>query len=470
MGRVLSSIAPATGEVLWSGETGNVDDEVGTAAKAWPGWAARPLSVRIELLRRFANVVRARGDAFAELIAREIGAPLWEARSELDHVVERVDLSVTGSAERTPRRQFEGALGARSSVRHKPHGVLAVITPFCAPAGIPADHIIPALIAGNTIVFKPSERAVASGAMLVACCHEAGIPEGVIRLLIGDATEGQALAAHPDVCGVLFTGTARAGLSLHRQLADAPGKIAALEMGGNNPIIIWDAPDSISAAAIVVRSAFLSAGQRCTAARRLIIRDGDHEPLLREIGKLMSRLIIDEPLAQPQPYLGPMIDNAAADEINEAFLNLMMKGGQPLQHMARPKPDLPFLTPGVIDVTRVQNRPDTEYFGPLLQLVRVPDFDAAIHEANATRYGLSASLISRSPELYDKFWSLIRAGSINWNNPTNAPPMRLPFGGIGLSGNHRPGGQYAADFCAYPVTSSESEQLRASIGIGLRDS
>jgi succinylglutamic semialdehyde dehydrogenase len=123
----------------------------------------------------------------------------------------------------------------------------------------------------------------------------------------------------------------------------------------------------------------------------------------------------------------------------------------------------------LIDVTEIERRPDSELFGPVLQLIRVADFDAALAEANATRYGLAASLIGGGPELYDRFWANVRAGIVNWNKPTNGAPSTAPFGGIGLSGNHRPSAYYAADYCAYPVTSSEAESPRATIGVGLAD-
>jgi succinylglutamic semialdehyde dehydrogenase len=213
----------------------------------------------------------------------------------------------------------------------------------------------------------------------------------------------------------------------------------------------------------------MSAGQRCTGARRLIVKQGEHEALLAAIVKLAERIIVDHPHASPAPFMGPVIDNQAADQLQEAFLDLIIKGARPIKHLDRPFDDKPFLTPAVIDVTDVRDRPDAELFGPVLQVVRVADFDAALAEANATRYGLSASLVGGSPELYDRFWANIRAGVINWNKPTNGAPSNAPFGGIGLSGNHRPSAYYAADYCAYPVTSSEAEQTRASIGVGLRD-
>ena len=460
---------PATGAEYWRGAVGDVDAEVATARQHWAGWASQPVTVRMEAMRRFANVVRARTDALADCIARETGKPLWEARTEVEAVINKVEISITAYSERTPQRRLEGNMGAKMAVRHKPHGVLAVLGPYNFPAHLPNGHIAPALIAGNAVVFKPSEKTPATGAMLVECYHAAGIPEGVVRLLIGGPDEGRALAGHRDIDGLLFTGSARTGVALNRQFADTPGKILALEMGGNNPLIVWDAADIQAAAVIVVQSAFMSAGQRCTAARRLIVRDGAHEALIDAVRKLADRIIVADPHHIPAPFMGPVIDNEVADGLQESFLALMMKGGQPIRQLDRLVADRPFLSPAIIDTTAVADRPDAELFGPILQVIRVADFDEALIEANNTRYGLSASLVGGSPQLYDKFWANIRAGVVNWNRPTNGAPSNAPFGGVGLSGNHRPSAFYAADYCAYPVVSTEEEQARASIGIGLRD-
>ena len=469
MAQSLVSHEPATGAELWTGTAGDVDAAVAAARHAWPAWAAKPLAVRIETARRFANAVRGKLEPFADLIARETGKPLWETRTEVEAVINKVDISVSAYAERTAQRRLEGALGSKVAVRHKPHGVLAVLGPYNFPAHLPNGHIIPALIAGNAVVFKPSEKTPAVGEMLTSLYHEAGVPEDVVQCVQGGPDTGKALAAHAGLDGLLFTGSARAGLALHRQFAETPNKILALEMGGNNPLVVWDASDIQAAATIAVQSAFLSAGQRCTAARRLIVQDGAHEPLLEAIGRLADRLLVDHPHATPPPFMGPVIDNAAADQLQDAFLELLGRGAKAIRRLDRPQEDLPFLTPAIIDVTDVERRPDAELFGPVLQVIRVPDFESALAEANATRYGLAASLVGGSPELYDRFWANIRAGVINWNKPTNGAPSNAPFGGIGLSGNHRPSAYYAADYCAYPVTSSEGESARASIGIGLRD-
>ena len=465
----LVSTEPSTGKKLWSGKIGEAAVEVAAARAAWPEWAAHSNAYRIEAMRRFANVVRKKENEFAELIARETGKPLWEAKTEVGAVVNKVDISIDAYAERTPQRRMEAALGNKVAVRHKPHGVLAVLGPYNFPAHLPNGHIVPALIAGNAIVFKPSEKTPATGEMLVRCFHEAGIPEQVLRLLIGGPDQGRDLAGQAGIDGLLFTGSARAGMALHKQFAETPQKILALELGGNNPLVIWNTKDIDSAAALAVQSAYLTAGQRCTAARRLIVEDEKCEPLIDAIVKLIGRVIVGQPFADPQPFMGPLIDLAAADHVQEQWLNLMMKGGKPLCRLDRPRKDQPFLTPALIDVTGLRDRPDEEIFGPVLQLIRVKDFDAAIAEANNTRFGLAASLIGGTPELYDKFWANIRAGVINWNKPTNGAPSNAPFGGVGLSGNHRPSAFYAADYCAYPVTSSEADRARAAIGQGLRD-
>ena len=463
------SIEPATGATYWRGPVSNVETEVALARDAGPEWSARPLIVRMETLRRFVSVVRQKSDALSDCISRETGKPLWEARTEVESVINKVEISIRAYADRTPQRRLEGNLGARTAIRHKPHGVMAVLGPYNFPAHLPNGHIVPALLAGNSIVFKPSEKTPATGKMLVDLFHAAGVPTGVLRLVIGGVDEGKALVSHPDIEGILFTGSARTGIMLNRQFADQPGKMLALEMGGNNPIVVWDTPDIATAAILVVQSAYLSAGQRCTAASRLIVRDGMQKPLVEEISKLTSRLIVGEPFSDPAPFMGPVIDNDVADNLQESFLTLMMKGGVPIIQLLRPIEGRPFLTPALIDMTDASERPDVELFGPILQMVRVPDFDAAIEEANATRYGLSASLIGGTPQQYDRFWANVRAGVINWNRATNGAPSSAPFGGVGLSGNHRPSAYYAADYCAYPVVSTEEEQARASIGIGLRD-
>jgi succinylglutamic semialdehyde dehydrogenase len=465
----INSTDPATGEEIWSGETGDAAAEVAAARAAFPEWAGHSISYRTEALRRFANVVKKREKEFATLISRETGKPFWETQTEVAAVINKVDISINAYAERTPKRSIEAAMGNKVSVRHKPHGVLAVLGPYNFPAHLPNGHIVPALIAGNAVVFKPSEKTPATGEFLVQCYRDAGIPEGVIRLLQGGPDEGRALAGQPDIDGLLFTGSARAGQALHKQFAETPQKILALELGGNNPLIVWHPKDIEAAATIVVQSAYLSAGQRCTCARRLIVEDGHEAALIDSIAKMIDRIIVDSPFADPQPFMGPVIDNDTAHHLQEQWMGLMMKGGKAIRRLERPYDDRPYLTPGLIDVTDATDVPDEEIFGPVLQIIRVKDFEAAIEAANNTRFGLAASLLGGTHDQFEKFWSHTKAGIINWNKPTNGAPSTAPFGGVGLSGNHRPSAFYAADYCAYPVTSVTGDRVRGAIGQGLRD-
>lgn len=467
MAEEIVSFEPATGAELWRGATGDVDAAVARARDALAGWANETHTRRIELVRRFANHVRKQAEPFAELIARETGKPLWEARTEVETVIGKVEISIKAYAERTGGKKLDSALQGTASLRHKPHGVMAVLGPYNFPAHLPNGHIVPALIAGNTVVFKPSEKTPAVGEFLVRCFNAAKFPEGVVHCLIGGPAEGKALVEHPGVDGVLFTGSARAGIAINRRLADNPGKIVALEMGGNNPIVVTDTPLVEDAAALIVQSAFTSAGQRCTAARRLIVTDSMFDRIVPAVRALAERLIVGEPFADPAPFMGPVIDNETADLLMESFVALIGRGGTPILPMRRIQEGRPFLSPSLIDATTMIDRPDIELFGPLLQIVRVADLDEAIREANATRYGLSASLIGGTPGDFDRFWTGIRAGVINWNRPTNGASSAAPFGGVGLSGNHRPAAYYAADYCAYPVASAAMDQPRASLGVGI---
>ena len=463
------SIEPATGEEFWRGRIGDVNDIVDRARRAWPAWAAMPLSTRMELVRRFANEVRKENDNLSETIARETGKPMWEARAEVESVIAKVEASIHAYAERTSQRKLDNAILGTASLRHKPHGVMAVLSPFNLPAHLANAHILPALIAGNAVVFKPSEKAPATGLLLAQCFHKAGVSAAVMQVLIGGPNEGMALATHEGIDGVLFTGSAHAGIAINRKLAARPDKIVALEMGGNNPVIVWDTPKISDAAVLIIQSAFTTAGQRCAAARRLIVKASMYDAIVSEVKNLADRIIVGAPMDAPSPFMGPVIDNSAADGLTESFVYMISNGGRAIKHLVRTQGDLPFLSPAIIDTTGMPDRPDVELFGPILQIIRVDDFDAAIAEANNTRFGLTAALIGGNPQEYNRFWANVRAGTINWNRPTiNASP-NAPFGGIGLSGNHRPTGFYAADYCAYPVTSAEMEQPRATIGAGFRE-
>ena len=230
----------------------------------------------------------------------------------------------------------ETATGAtRGLLRHKPHGVLAVLGPFNFPAHLPNGHIVPALIAGNTVVFKPSELAPGPGAFIIRAMEEAGVPKGVVNLVQGARETGEALAGDERIDGLLFTGGAKTGLALHRAFADKLDKILALELGGNNPLIWWDTDDIDAAAFTVVQSAFLTSGQRCTCARRLIVPDDARaDSYLDALAKLTDRLIVGAPFDEPQPFIGPVISAKAAEGLERAFDARVDQGGEAIRTLS----------------------------------------------------------------------------------------------------------------------------------------
>ncbi|WP_342244795.1 succinylglutamate-semialdehyde dehydrogenase [Pseudomonas sp. OTU5201] len=461
-GEAFDSLNPVTQEVVWSGRGANaaqVDEAVKAARVAFPAWARRPLEERITILEQFAVALRGHADELARCIGEETGKPLWESATEVTSMVNKVAISIQSYRERTGEKS--GPLADATAVlRHKPHGVVAVFGPYNFPGHLPNGHIVPALLAGNAVIFKPSELTPKVAELTVKCWIEAGLPAGVLNLVQGARETGIALAGNPGLDGLFFTGSSRTGNLLHQQFAGRPDKILALEMGGNNPLVVDQVQDVDAAVYTIIQSAFISAGQRCTCARRLLVPEGAWgDALLARLVSVASTIKVGAFDAQPAPFMGSVISLDAARHLIKAQDHLVAGGAKVLLAMSQPLANAALLTPGILDVTAVVDRPDEEFFGPLLQVIRYRDFDAAITEANATQYGLAAGLLSDSAERYQQFLIESRAGIVNWNKQLTGAASSAPFGGVGASGNHRASAYYAADYCAYPVASLESETL-----------
>lgn len=461
-GPVLTSHDPANGSAVWEGSTAagsDVESAVSAARDALEGWIELGTETRIAHLLRFSEKLKAHRAELAEIISRETGKPRWEALSEVDSMIGKVPVSIEAYNER--RRPVERETGGIvTATRFKPHGVVAVFGPFNFPGHLPNGHVVPALLAGNTVVFKPSELTPGVAHKTVELWEAAGLPAGVLNLIQGGRQTGAALAANREIDGLFFTGSAAVGKALSRVLADHPDKILALEMGGNNPLIVHDVADVDAAVYATIQSAFLTAGQRCTCARRLIVPMGGRgDAFIDRLRQLTERVRVGRYTDDPEPFMGPVISPAAADSILLAQTKLQEQGGRSILDIKGLGNAGAMLSPGLIDVTAIRNRPDVEIFGPLLQIIRVPDFSVALTEANDTAYGLAAGLLSDSRDLYNQFFRKIRAGVVNWNRPTTGASGSLPFGGVGLSGNYRPSGFYAADYCSYPVASMEEAKL-----------
>ena len=456
---VFSSINPATGESVWTGPAATGAEVLAAVARArtaFRGWSRTPLAQREAHLRAFAKILEARRDLLADAISREIGKPTWEALTEVATMIGKIELSITAYA-----RRCADFTGGPAVTRFRPHGVVAVLGPFNFPGHLPNGHIVPALLAGNTVVFKPSEHAPLVAELTAAAWRDAGLPAGVLEVVQGARDTGAALVDAPGLDGLFFTGSARTGLWLAEKFARTPEKILALELGGNNPLVVWPPRDLRAAALLTVQSAYLTAGQRCTCARRLILPTGPAgDEFVTYYITMVRSLRVGAYTDRPEPFMGPVISAAAAEHVLTAQRDLLARGATGLIESRPLRSGTGLVSPGLIDVTAVTSRSDEEIFGPLLQVIRVPDFTAAITEANATRYGLAAGLIADDPALYARFCNEVRAGLINWNQPLTGASGAAPFGGVGGSGNHRPSAFFAADYCSYPVASLEVPELK----------
>lgn len=471
-GHDVTSSNPANGEIIWRGQTATADQvnaAVDAAREAQFDWFMLGFDARLKIVEAYRSQLEANKAELAETIAQETGKPQWETATEVAAMIGKIGLSATAYNKRTGTEANDTPAG-RAVLRHKPHGVVAVFGPYNFPGHLPNGHIVPALLAGNTVVFKPSELTPKVAELMVSLWEKAGLPAGVINLVQGEVDTGKALASHPQLDGLFFTGSSRTGHLLHQQYAGHPGKILALEMGGNNPLIIKGVADIKAAVHDILQSAYISSGQRCTCARRLYVEQGEQgDALVAKLVEAVKQIKVGPWNAQPQPFMGSMISEGAAKGMVAAQANLQNLGGVSLVELTHLQAGTGLVSPGLIDVTAVSELPDEEYFGPLLQLVRYNDFEQAIKLANQTRYGLSAGILADSREDYEYFLARIRAGIVNWNKQITGASGAAPFGGVGASGNHRASAFYAADYCAYPVASVEADavSLPASLSPGL---
>jgi succinylglutamic semialdehyde dehydrogenase len=461
-GVLLEKCNPVSHELLWSALSASpqdVDAACQAARDAFPDWARTPHARRVEIIQRFAALLTENKIQLAQTISQETSKPRWETLTEVQAMIGKIAISLEAQQQRTGEKHTPMPEG-EAVLRHRPHGVLAVFGPYNFPGHLPNGHIVPALLAGNTLVFKPSELTPATAEATLKLWQQAGLPAGVLNLVQGGRSTGEALAASPQLDGLLFTGSAGTGYQLHRQLAGQPEKILALEMGGNNALIVEPVADIDAAVNLTIQSAFISAGQRCTCARRLLVKQGPAgDAFLQRLVEVTAALRVGAWDDEPQPFIGGVISDTAARNLLSAQQQLLALGGQPLLKMTRPNLTSTLLTPGIIDLTDVAGVPDEEHFGPLLSVLRYQDFDQAIALANQTRFGLATGLISEQRSQFDRLLLEARAGIVNWNKPLTGASSNAPFGGIGASGNHRPSAYYAADYCAWPMASLESERL-----------
>jgi succinylglutamic semialdehyde dehydrogenase len=437
-----------------------VTDEAGVAAavsrarEAYPVWRDAGLETRAAVLHRFRDMARERVAELAGLIAREVGKALWDARAEAALLAPKVDVTL-GDGMRLVR-DIEAAPGQRAT--WGPRGVLAVYGPFNFPAHLPNGHIVPALATGNSVVFKPSDLAPGVGDWMVRLWREAGLPDGVLEIVQGGPETGRALAAHPDVDGVLFTGSYAVGRAIREATLDQPHKILALELGGCNAMVVCADADLELAVAEAAISIAASTGQRCTCARRLFVERPVLEEFSERLCNVLAHLSVGPPLAEGV-FMGPLVSHAAYEQVARYRALAGEAGGERLL-LVEPALPPPYVGAGLVrfDSTR-QHHPyqRDEIFGPEAALYPVGDIDEAVAAVNDSDYGLVASVMTRDRAKYERCIGRVRTGLLNWNKATVGASGRLPFGGIARSGNDRPAGVSATVYCTIPQAHLESE-------------
>jgi len=430
-----------------------VDEAVAAARAAFPDWSLAPLDERRTRLVALKGALAARAGALAQMITREVGKPLWEAESEVQAALAKVDVTLADGLALVAPREVGGP-----SQRYvfRPHGVGAVLGPFNFPLHLVHGHVVPALATGNTVVVKPSELTPTVGQLYAECCHEAGLPPGVFNLVQGGAASGARLAAHPDVDAVMLTGSYAVGQQIKRATLEQPHKLLALELGGRNPAIVRADANLDKAVHDVLWGAFVTSGQRCSGTAVALVERAVYDAFAARLLEKVKGIRVGDPL-RGDVFMGPLVGHAARAR-HVAALDAARAAGIVTLHAAGEVEGVPrgaYVCPSVhrIDAPQGLAYEVEELFGPDLALEPVDDLDHAIERANASPYGLSVSVFTQEESAFEHAFARLRYGCVNWNAPTCGASSRLPFGGTRKSGNHRPAALFSTLYTTYPIAS-----------------
>ncbi len=470
-GDELISTDPAQPDrVTWQGTqpSDHLDRAIAAARRALPGWAGLSFDDRAAFLRDWKQAVTRNAERIAGMITDEMGKTLAESRAEVKLLAEKVDISLDQiSTSRVREYEVRMTPSRTGHCRFKPYGVMAVLGPFNFPAHLPNGHFVPALLLGNTVVFKPSKRTPGVGQVLAEVMDEIGLPAGVFNLVHGARGVAAGLVGHDGLDGILFTGSWPVGRTIMEANLDRPGRILALEMGGNNPAVVLSDCHLRQAVIECVRSTFATTGQRCTCTRRIIVERGIAERFIPAFCHATSDLIIG-PGRSPEPvFMGPVVSDEAVEDVLRFQQGLAKRGGRVLLEATRIDRPGHFISPGVVEIAGFSLDTDCEVFGPLAQITVVDDLDAAIEQANASHYGLAAAIFTTDAAAFERFFAEARAGCINWNTGTAGASSQLPFGGLGHSGNRRPAAAFSVDYCAYPVANMVEDTDAVAVPAGM---
>jgi len=438
----------------------HVDQAVKSAERAFKTWSKLDLSERKEYILRLSEIFLSKKEAFAEIISRETGKPLWETRTEAAGLCGKIKITLEHSLKLVEDERIEGALpNVDGVIRHRPKGVMSVIGPFNFPAHLPNGHIIPALITGNTIVFKPSDKTPYTGQLMAECYKEAGFPEGVFNLVQGQVETGKRLVSHRNVHGVLFTGSYDVGLKIKQDTIEQYWKTLALEMGGKNTSFLWKDANLDKAVYESLMGGFLSAGQRCSCTSILFVHEDIHDEFVDKFYTAAKKIKIGH-WKEDGNFMGPLISEESVEKyvrfqqiaLREGAECIMRGKKLELEHEGN------YVSPSIYTMTEYSSDSvylTQEIFGPNVVIIKVNDFDKTLEQINSSHFGLVSSIFTQDKDLYKKAYQELNVGLLNWNRTTNGASSRLPFGGTKKSGNDRASAHHAVYYCTTPVASLE---------------
>ncbi|MBM4110173.1 MAG: aldehyde dehydrogenase family protein [Phycisphaerae bacterium] len=469
-GADVTSVNPARpDEVVWSARARleDVDAAISAARRALPAWRMAGAESRASALKRFAAVVSGRAEDIARAITREMGKTLAESRLEAKLLVDKIAITLGDSCQARVRPwEFTVAPTRLGRCSFRSHGVMAVVGPFNFPAHLPHGHWVPALLLGNTVVFKPSERTPLVGQIMAECMQAAELPAGVFNLVQGGPSVAKALVAHEGLDGILFTGSWPVGRSIMQANLERPGRLLALEMGGSNAAIVLDDAHRRQSVLECVRASFATTGQRCTCTRRIVVHEAAAPWFIPAFCRMASTLLVGDGAGGSPIFMGPLATESARRAALEFQAHAAARGATILLRAAALDRPGWFMTPGILKWPRLTLEHDGELFAPIVQLALATSDDDALEQANATRFGLAASVFTATRARWDALCPRIEAGCVNWNVGTAGASSALPFGGLGLSGNHRPAAAFSVDSCAAPIAHLEESSDAAAVPDG----
>lgn len=412
-------------------------------------WAKLSFSKRREKLLPLKKIIQKKEKELAEIVSRETGKPLWESQMEVKALLGKVDFTLNEGLKRIKEQKIAPAGGY---LRYRSRGLLVVIGPFNFPLHLPFGQILPALVAGNTVLFKPSEKTPASGQKLAECFHKLNLPKGLFQMIQGGANISQKLCAHKKGDGVLFTGSFEVGQKIKEKLLLDHNKILVLEMGGYNSTLIWDYKKPKRVLSETLKGCFLTAGQRCSSTSQIIVHKKIAKKFIKDFVSSTQKISVD--YWNKNPFMGSLIDKFAVQRFFKFQKEIENKKGAILLEGKKLKDKKGYyVRPGIYKMKFNKNSSfgKTETFTPQVVVYETEDLEEALEMIHHSEYGLSLSVFSESKKVKEEIFHRAKTGLINYNLSSVGASGYLPFGGLGKSGNDRPGGSFAIDSCVTPV-------------------